>query len=157
VCGTAGFYGTFEKGLVAQIAGAIAHRSPDDVGEWYSPDGNVGLAHRGLGIVDLSPLGHQPITDASGTAVIVFNGEIYYFCELRAQLESERYSFRSHSDNEVPLVLIRARGEVMLSSLNGIFAFAIFDQADRTLFLACDAMGQAAVFQRESRRLCFRR
>lgn len=151
MCGVAGFQGTFNSGLLARMAATIAHRGPDDAGEWHSPDGTVGLAHRRLAIIDLSPLGHQPMVDTSGAAVIVFNGEIYNFRELRAQLEAEGHRFRSHSDTEVLLVLYRARGEAMLSSLNGIFAFAIFDQADRTLFLACDAMGVKPLYISEGR------
>jgi len=133
------------------MAAAVAHRGPDDAGEWHSPDGKVGLAHRRLSIIDLSPLGHQPMVDASGAAVIVFNGEIYNFRELRAELEAKGHRFRSHSDTEVLLVLYRARGEAMLSLLNGIFAFAIFDQAERTLFLACDAMGVKPLYISEGR------
>lgn len=127
--------------MLARMADAIAHRGPDDAGEWVSPDGNVGLAHRRLAIIDLSPLGHQPMFDATGTVVIVFNGEIYNFRELRAQLESVGYGFRGHSDTEVLLALYRAHGEAMLSLLNGIFAFAIYDLAEQSLFLACDGMG----------------
>lgn len=141
MCGIAGFQGTFDSDVLAQMATAIAHRGPDDFGEWYSPDSGVGLAHRRLSIIDLSPLGHQPFSDASGTAVIVFNGEIYNYRELRRELEAQGYGFRSHSDTEVLLALYRARGEAGLALLNGIFAFAIYDQADQTLFLACDAMG----------------
>jgi len=151
MCGIAGYWSGGGSAMLARMADAIAHRGPDDAGEWISPDGEVGLAHRRLAIIDLSPLGHQPMLDASGTVVIVFNGEIYNFRELRAQLESEGHRFRSHSDTEVLLVLYRARGEAMLSLLNGIFAFAIFDQADRTLFLACDTMGVKPLYFSERR------
>jgi asparagine synthase (glutamine-hydrolysing) len=137
--------------MLARMANAIAHRGPDDAGEWLSPDGNVGLAHRRLSIIDLSPLGHQPMIDASGSAVIVFNGEIYNFRELRAQLESEGYGFRGHSDTEVLLALYKARGAAMLSLLNGIFAFAIYDQTEQALFLACDAMGVKPLYFTEGR------
>jgi asparagine synthase (glutamine-hydrolysing) len=151
LCGVAGFYGAFDPSLLTRIALAIAHRGPDDVGEWLSPDGDVGLAHRRLAIIDLSPLGHQPMADVSGTVVIVFNGEIYNFRELRVQLELEGYSFRSHSDTEVLLALYRTRGEAMLSSLNGIFAFAIYDRTKQTLFLACDSMGVKPLYVYEAR------
>lgn len=127
--------------MLARMADTIAHRGPDDVGEWHSGYLSVGLTHRRLSIIDLSPLGHQPMVDASGSAVIVFNGEIYDFRELRAQLVSEGYRFRGHSDTEVLLALYKARGEAMLSLVNGIFAFAIYDLAEQALFLACDAMG----------------
>lgn len=99
--------------MLARMADIIAHRGPDDVGEWHSANLSVGLTHRRLSIIDLSPLGHQPMTDASRSAIIVFNGEIYNFRELRAQLESEGYCFRGHSDTEVLLA--------MLSLLYGLF------------------------------------
>lgn len=151
MCGIAGFQGRFDSKLLGQMANAIAHRGPDDFGEWHSPESGVALAHRRLAIIDLSPLGHQPMSDASGTAVIVFNGEIYNFRELRRELEAEGYGFRGHSDTEVLLALYRARGEAMLAILNGIFAFAIYDQADQTLFLACDAMGVKPLYFSEGR------
>lgn len=151
MCGIAGFQGAFDSTLLRQMANAIAHRGPDDVGEWHSPDGTVGLAHRRLSIIDLSSLGHQPMSDASVTAVIVFNGEIYNFRELRRELEAEGYRFRGHSDTEVLLSLYLARGEAMLAMLNGIFAFAIYDRTDQTLFLACDAMGVKPLYFSEGR------
>jgi len=89
--------------------------------------------------------------DSSGSTVIVFNGEIYNFRELRAQMESEGHAFRGHSDTEVLLALYQARGEAMLPLLNGIFAFAIYDHAEQTLFLACDAMGVKPVYFHEGR------
>lgn len=151
MCGIAGFQGRFDSELLAQMANAIAHRGPDDFGEWHLPDESVGLAHRRLAIIDLSSLGHQPMSDASGTVVIVFNGEIYNFRELRRELEAEGYGFRGHSDTEVLLALYQARGEAMLAMLNGVFAFAIYDQADHTLFLACDAMGVKPLYFSEGR------
>lgn len=83
MCGIAGFQGRFDSKLLGRMANALAHRGPDDVGEWHSPESGIGLAHRRLAIIDLSPLGHQPMHDALGTVVIVFNGEIYNFRELR--------------------------------------------------------------------------
>ena len=150
MCGIAGFHGAFDPQRLARMSKVIAHRGPDDRGEWYSPNLRVGLAHRRLAIIDLSPSGHQPMTDAAGTVVIVFNGEIYNFRELRSELESQGVGFRGHSDTEVLLALYRARGEGMLSLLNGIFAFAIYDEADQTLFLACDAMGVKPLYFNES-------
>ena len=150
MCGVAGFFGSLDPRALVRMAEAIAHRGPDDSGEWFSKDLSVGLAHRRLSIIDLSPLGHQPMADTSGTAVIVFNGEIYNFRELRAQLESDGYAFRGQSDTEVLLGLYRVRGEAMLPLLNGIFAFAIYDQAERRLFLACDAMGVKPLYFSES-------
>jgi asparagine synthase (glutamine-hydrolysing) len=141
MCGICGFSGDFAHDTLDRMVGAIGHRGPDDSGTYWNAVARIGLGHTRLAIIDPSPLGHQPMTDASGTVVIVFNGEIYNFRELRAQLESEGYAFRGHSDTEVLLALYRARGEAMLAVLNGIFAFAIYDRAEQTLFLACDAMG----------------
>ena len=150
MCGIAGFQGRFNPELLPQMANAMAHRGPDASGEWHSPKCGVGLAHRRLSIIDTSPLGHQPMADVSGQTVVVFNGEIYNFRELRRELESEGHSFRGHSDTEVLLALYRARGEAMLPLLNGIFAFAIYDQASETLFLACDEMAVKPLYVRES-------
>ena len=140
MCGIAGFQGRFDPALLSAFADALSHRGPDDSGEWYSSRSQVGLAHRRLSIIDVSPLGHQPMDDRARTAVVVFNGEIYNFRELRRELEGRGHSFRGHSDTEVLLALYRAKGEAMLPLLNGIFAFAIWDQAARSLLLACDAM-----------------
>src|SRR5262245_37058381 len=140
MCGIAGFQGMFEPALLQALGDALHHRGPDDAGEWYSTHALVGLAHRRLSIIDLSPLGHQPMEDASRSSVIVFNGEIYNFRELRRELEHNGFHFRGHSDTEVLLALYRSKGEAMLAELNGIFAFAIYDAADRSLLLACDAM-----------------
>lgn len=141
MCGIAGFSGAFDPSLLTSMNGLQAHRGPDDAGVWHDAEHDVGLAHRRLSILDTSPLGHQPMLSVDQSVVLVFNGEIYNFRELRTQLEAEGYSFRGHSDTEVMLSLYRARGEAMLAMLNGIFAFAIYDRADQTLFLACDAMG----------------
>ena len=146
MCGIAGFQGAFDPELLSACADALRHRGPDDSGEWYSPRSQVGLAHRRLAIIDVSPRGHQPMHGPSRTAVIVFNGEIYNFRELRADLERSGHSFRGHSDTEVLLALYEAKGEAMLSLLNGIFAFAIWDDAARSLLLACDAMAVKPVY-----------
>jgi asparagine synthase (glutamine-hydrolysing) len=140
MCGIAGFSGRFRPELLGRMGEAIAHRGPDDAGEWQSRDAGVGLAHRRLAIIDPSPQGHQPMADATGVAVIVFNGEIYNFRELRAGLEQAGHRFRGQSDTEVLLTLYVVHGEAMLGMLNGIFAFAVYDKARGTLFLACDDM-----------------
>jgi asparagine synthase (glutamine-hydrolysing) len=124
----------------------MTHRGPDDAGEWWSSDGRVGLAHRRLSIIDLSPAGHQPMHDASGVLSIVFNGEIYNFAELRAQLIALGHSFRSHSDTEVILFAYRQWGTDCLARLNGMFAFALFDARQQTVFLARDRAGEKPLF-----------
>lgn len=151
MCGIAGFQGKFDPRLLGQMAKVITHRGPDDCGEWYSREFGVGLAHRRLAILDLSPSGHQPMVDTSGRTIIVFNGEIYNFRELRAELESGGYEFRGRSDTEVLLTLYKKYGEEMLPMLNGIFAFAIYDQTEQQLFLACDRMGVKPLYFNEGR------
>lgn len=138
MCGIGGFFGRFRPDSLGRMGSAIAHRGPDDAGEWYSPEAGVGLTHRRLSILDLSPMGHQPMCDRDDRNVIVFNGEIYNFRELRRELELSGYRLRGHSDTEVLLGLYSVHGEAMLSMLNGIFAFAIYDKTRRALFLACD-------------------
>lgn len=151
MCGIIGFSGSFDPAVLRAGLHAIAHRGPDDSGQFIDELAGVGLGHVRLSIIDLSPLGHQPMFDASGSSVIVFNGEIYNFRELRAQLELAGHGFRGHSDTEVLLALYHAHDEAMLALLNGIFAFAIYDRTDRTLFLACDAMGVKPVYFNEGR------
>ena len=141
MCGICGFNGGFVPESLERMLAEIQHRGPDGSGIFMDDNAGVGLGHARLAIIDLSPLGRQPMTDVTGTVVIAFNGEIYNFRELRAQLESDGYRFRSHSDTEVLLALYRAHGEAMLALLNGIFAFAIYDKNEQALFLACDAVG----------------
>ena len=119
----------------------IAHRGPDDSGVWANASAGVGLGHVRLSILDLSPLGHQPMESIDGQVVIAFNGEIFNFRELRSDLEARGYAFRGHSDTEVLLQLYIAEGEAMLPRLNGMFAFAIWDARRQALFVARDDMG----------------
>src|SRR5271169_6566017 len=93
--------------ILVAMRDTMSHRGPDDAGEWYSPDSRIGLAHRRLAIIDLSPLGRQPMHDDSGQLVIVFNGEIYNFRDLRKYLEKRGHTFRSTSDTEVILEAYR--------------------------------------------------
>jgi asparagine synthase (glutamine-hydrolysing) len=127
---------------------AMTHRGPDDAGEWWTNDGRVGLAHRRLSIVDLSPAGHQPMHDEARGLTIVFNGEIYNFRELRAELEHRGYAFRSNSDTEVLLAAYDAWGSDCLSRLNGMFAFALYDARKQTVLLARDRAGEKPLFYR---------
>ena len=126
----------------------MIHRGPDDGGEWWSADGRVGLAHRRLAIIDLSPAGHQPMLDAGGDLAIVFNGEIYNFAELRERLIGMGACFRSHSDTEVVLEAYRRWGTDCLRHLNGMFAFAIHDAPQERIFLARDRAGEKPLFYR---------
>src|SRR5947209_9020997 len=114
-------------------------RGPDASSMWISPDGRIGFGHRRLAIIDLSPGGAQPMCRAQN--VIVFNGEIYNFRELRSALEANGVPFTSHSDTEVLLQLYATRGAEMLNDLRGMFAFALWDGAKRRMFLARDPYG----------------
>jgi asparagine synthase (glutamine-hydrolysing) len=150
MCGIGGFAGRFEPALLGRMNTAMALRGPDDAGELYLEDAGVGLCHRRLSIIDLSALGHQPMWDVAQRAAIVFNGEIYNYRELRADLERRGYSFNSQSDTEVLLSLYLADGDAMLGRLNGIFAFALWDVAQKRLLVARDAFGVKPFYYAET-------
>lgn len=141
MCGILGFSGEFDLTALSAGLRAIAHRGPDDAGVFVDAVSGVGLGHVRLAIQDLSPLGHQPMLGAEGAVVLVFNGEIYNFRELRTELVTKGHIFRGHSDTEVLLNLYMEEGEFMLPRLNGIFAFALWDARKQTLLLARDALG----------------
>jgi asparagine synthase (glutamine-hydrolysing) len=128
---------------------ALAHRGPDDSGLFASPESGIGLGHRRLSILDPSSMAQQPMASDDGQVVLVFNGEIYNFRELRAGLEASGCQFRSDSDTEVLLQLYMRDGEAMLSSLNGIFAFAIWDGRQKRMLLARDALGVKPLYYSE--------
>lgn len=154
MCGIVGIASTCfqtQRAWLATGSEAIAHRGPDDLGEWWSDDGRVGLSHRRLAIVDLSRAGHQPMHDASASLIIVFNGEIYNFTELRTQLIAVGYTFKSHSDTEVILAAYRHWGTDCLARLSGMFAFALFDARRQTVFLARDRAGEKPLFYRQTK------
>jgi asparagine synthase (glutamine-hydrolysing) len=129
---------------------AIAHRGPDGSGEFHDPASGIGLAHRRLAILDLSPTGAQPMWSRERRACIVFNGEIYNFRELRPALESDGFPFRGHSDTEVLLNLYLRDGPAMLEQLNGIFALAVWDAERGTLLLARDGLGVKPLYCAET-------
>ncbi len=136
------------------MAERLAHRGPDDEGVYL--DGNLGLAHRRLSILDLSAAGHQPMPSASGRYWITFNGEIYNFRELRNDLKTSGYPFRSHTDTEVLLGLFERHGRECLLQLQGMFAFAIWDKQERALFLARDPLGiKPLYYYRDNHRFLF--
>jgi asparagine synthase (glutamine-hydrolysing) len=124
----------------------MLHRGPDDFGEWWSNDGRVGIAHRRLSIIDLSPLGHQPMHSHDLGLSIVFNGEIYNHAELRVELASLGFSFRSQSDTEVLIAAYTAWGVTCLSRFNGMFSFALYDALRQKLLLARDRAGEKPLF-----------
>jgi len=148
MCGIAGFTKSCapeaDLHTLRRMGEVMRHRGPDAGGEYL--DDQVGLAHRRLSIVDLSPLGNQPMFFAEGRLVTVFNGEIYNFLELRRELEAEGVRFRSQTDTEVILALYLKLGAGCLEKLNGMFALAIWDTAERTLFLARDRIGKKPLY-----------
>jgi asparagine synthase (glutamine-hydrolysing) len=159
VCGIIGLAGQVPpegRELLGAMGATLGHRGPDDAGEWWSPEGDVGLGHRRLAIIDLSPGGHQPMADASGQFVIVYNGEIYNFQDLRRELTARGHRFRTASDTEVILEAYRAWGVDCLGHFNGMFAFALYDRGQQRLFLARDRAGEKPLyFRRTPASFCF--
>ena len=143
MCGVAGLIHLDSASVspvsLRRMTDAIAHRGPDGQGHWI--EGNVGLGHRRLSIIDLSPAGHQPMINADHRYVLSHNGEVYNFRELRAELEALGYWFRSATDTEVILNALAAWGIGALERLNGMFAFALWDRKERRLLLARDRYG----------------
>lgn len=125
--------------VLRRMTDALAHRGPD--GEGHHIDGSLGLGHRRLAIIDLSPAGHQPMLTPDGRFVLSYNGELYNFLELRAELEALGHRFRSRSDSEVVLLALAQWGVTALSRFNGMFAFALWDRDEKTLLLARDRYG----------------
>ena len=172
MCGFTGIFspdqGLGEATLTAVVtcaAETLSHRGPDADGVWVDEDAGIALGHRRLSILDLSPLGHQPMTSADGRFVIAYNGEIYNFRDLRQELDDGGFSFRGNSDTEVLLTAICHWGLTpALERANGMFAFALWDRETRTLYLARDRVGQkplyygwagnALVFGSELKALC---
>ena len=149
MCGIVGVLSTAplpESLPIAAMRDTLRHRGPDDAGLWWSADRRVAFGHRRLSIIDLSPAGHQPMSDAAGELWIVFNGEIYNFVELRAELEGHGHAFRSHSDTEVVLAAYRQWGSGMLARLNGMFAFALYDAREQKVLLARDRAGEKPLY-----------
>jgi len=149
MCGIAGFtqfshsYSSPET-LLETMGNTIAHRGPDD-SDVYT-DSEVGLCHRRLAIIDLTESGRQPMRSPTGRYVTVFNGEIYNFQSLRAELEKEGIRFRGSSDTEVMLALYEKHGPACLAHLNGMFSIAIWDTVEKSLFLARDRLGKKPLY-----------
>ena len=130
--------------VLKRMTDAIAHRGPDGEGHWI--EGNVGLGHRRLAIIDLTPAGHQPMVSADHRWVLSYNGEIYNYRELRARLEAEGVWFRSQTDSEVVLYALARWGQRALLEFNGMFALALWDRKERTLLLARDRYGIKPIY-----------
>lgn len=125
--------------ILKKMTDAIAHRGPDGEGHWI--ESNVGLGHRRLAIIDLSPAGYQPMFSADHRYILSYNGEIYNFRELRTQLEAAGFWFRSKTDSEVVLYALAYWGTDALLKFNGMFALALWDRKERSLLLARDRYG----------------
>ncbi len=130
-----------DRAELVAVRDAMAVRGPDGAGEWLAPEGRVGFGHRRLSIIDLSTSAHQPMSLDSGRLTVTYNGEIYNFRELRAELEAEGRQFRTQSDTEVLLHLYDRDGAAMVKRLRGMFAFALWDATRRGLLLARDPFG----------------
>lgn len=149
MCGIVGIAtvdGGVSESLVSRMRDRMTHRGPDDAGTWVSSDGTLGLGHRRLSIIDLSPSGHQPMTDGGGTLRIVFNGEIYNYLALREELRGLGHRFTSSSDTEVILEAYREWGLGCVARLNGMFALALYDREKERLLLARDRAGEKPLF-----------
>jgi len=144
VCGIAGIIGTStaNPAAVRAMTDLMAHRGPDGDGLWKSPDGRACLGHRRLAIIDLREQAAQPMTSADGRQVLTYNGEIYNYLELRRELEQHGRVFATESDTEVILHGYAVWGESCLDHFNGMFAFALLDTVEKTLFCACDRFGE---------------
>ena len=143
MCGIAGNFNidgaSVEPAVLRKMTDAIAHRGSDGEGQWI--DGNVGLGHRRLAIIDLSPAGHQPMISAEQRFVLSYNGEIYNFKELRSELEALGHHFRSRTDSEVVLNAWAEWGQDCVTRFNGMFSFAIWDKREQSLYLVRDRYG----------------
>lgn len=146
MCGIAGYVSEDEcpeAAVLERMGRLMRHRGPDDQGLLL--DGDVGLVHRRLSIVDLAT-GHQPVLNEDESVCAMLNGEIYNFAELRADLVKRGHLFRTTGDTEVLVHLYEEHGSAMIERLNGMFAFALFDRGTRTLLIARDRMGQKPLF-----------
>jgi len=145
MCGIAGIVNVdgrpVEQGAIERLTRLLAHRGPDGDGHWFNAERNVAVGHRRLAIIDPGPGGYQPMLSADERYVIVYNGEIYNFLELRLELEALGTKFRTQSDTEVILAAWQRWQENMLLRFNGMWALAIFDTRTRDLFLARDRFG----------------
>src|SRR5207253_8223020 len=148
---------TNPESRVGAMLKAMEHRGRDDEGVWVSPvindeEQRVALGHRRLSIIDTSSAGHQPMLSHDGRLVVILNGEIYNYRELREQLTSKGRTFRTRTDTEVLLAAWAEWGEDCLPRLNGMFAFALWDERERTLFLVRDRVGIKPLYYAEAGR-----
>ena len=152
IVGYAGMSGEMDEPTLVAMRDALSHRGPDGSGLWRSVDNRVVFGHRRLSILDLSPLGSQPMVSPDGRLTITFNGEIYNHPELREELRTHGIAFSGRSDTEVLLAAYRVWGEGCVPRLRGMFAFAIYDSERRSLFMARDRAGEKPLYWARYRR-----
>lgn len=141
MCGFVGFVNYGNKDLLSQATKIIAHRGPDNQSEYWDDGAHIGLGHRRLSIIDLSQESNQPFWNDNKNLVIVYNGEIFNYLEIREMLHKKGVSFRTKSDTEVLLKGFELLGESILEHLNGMFAFIIYNKKTREIFAARDHIG----------------
>jgi asparagine synthase (glutamine-hydrolysing) len=142
MCGIAGIYaqgGVVGKDMLSRMSSAIAHRGPDGEGFYYGD--SIGLAHRRLSIIDITDNASQPMSDESSEIILVYNGEIYNYIELKSELKEAGHTFRSESDTEVIIHAYKEWGFECLKRFNGMWAFALYDKVEDLLFCARDRFG----------------
>jgi len=145
MCGIAGIYNFGNKSIslaeIEKLTNAVAHRGPDGQGIWIDERQKVAFGHRRLSILDLSENGKQPMSYGDGRHWITYNGEVYNFLEIKKELESKGHTFQSDSDTEVILASYQEWGEKMLDKFNGMWAFAIYDSEEESIFISRDRFG----------------
>lgn len=155
MCGICGVYffdrqEKLDEPVLLSMRDTMTPRGPDDAGTYLRP--GVALGHRRLSIIDLTPDGHQPMSNEDGTLWLVFNGEIYNFLELRPELEEKGHRFKSRTDSEVILHAFEEYGERCVEKFNGMFAFAIYNTRDHSLFIARDRLGVKPLYYTQNSR-----
>ena len=159
MCGICGYINKniLEKGILSEMNDTMCHRGPNDSGVWEQEmdDYSVGMAQRRLSILDLSELGHQPMCSSNGDIVIVFNGEIYNYKEIREELQGKKYLFQSNCDTEVIIAAYQEWGCQCFNKFNGMFAIAIYDIGQKKLVLARDRLGKKPLYYYHDGTFCF--
>ena len=152
MCGLVGFWDGQSSlqdpySIISKMTDRLRHRGPNDKGIWCDAEQGIALGHRRLAILDLSSQGHQPMHSHNDRYVIIYNGEIYNYLELKKQLQKNNHHFTSHSDTEVILTLISSYGlDAALQRISGMFAFALWDKKNKVLHLARDRMGEKPLY-----------
>ncbi|TRZ49491.1 asparagine synthase (glutamine-hydrolyzing) [bacterium] len=152
MCGILGIADSqsIDENALVKMRDTMSHRGPDDAGIWLSKDKKIGLAQRRLSIIDLSAAGHQPMSDIDGKYWITFNGEVYNFQEIRQELKKKQHCFKSHTDTEVIIESYKEWGIDCLQKFNGMFAFGLYDEQKKSLFLARDRVGKKPLYYTHS-------